>query len=109
MPLPTRPDDDPRPDPPERPDNDACCHCGCDPCIFDLYDAEVARWRAEIAAWEKRKPAAGGTRTHAPRDVGDKPEGARAERAVTGRDPAVNRAGKTAPVPAHKPVRKPKA
>ena len=57
MPSPPRPDDDPRPEPPERPDDDACCHCGCDPCIFDLYDAEVDRWRAELAAWEKRQTA----------------------------------------------------
>ncbi|MFP6561452.1 oxidoreductase-like domain-containing protein [Paraburkholderia sp. B3] len=57
MPKPPRPDDDPRPEPPERPDNDACCHSGCDPCIFDLYDEALDRWRAELAAWEARETA----------------------------------------------------
>jgi hypothetical protein len=52
-----RPDDDPRPEPPERPDDDACCGSGCDPCIFDLYAEELNRWRAELAAWESRQAA----------------------------------------------------
>ena len=56
MPSPSRPDDDPRPDPPERPDDDACCRCGCDPCIFDLYDAEMERWRIELARSKKGIP-----------------------------------------------------
>jgi len=57
MPLPPRADDDPRPQPPECPDDDACCHSGCDPCIFDLYDEEMGRYRAELAAWEARETA----------------------------------------------------
>ncbi len=55
MSLPSSPEDDPRPQPPERPDDNACCQSGCDPCIFDLYNDEVTRWRAELAAWEKRE------------------------------------------------------
>ncbi|MEX3840666.1 oxidoreductase-like domain-containing protein [Paraburkholderia sp. BR10882] len=55
MPLPPRPDDDPRPQPPVCPDNDDCCHSGCDPCIFDLYDEEFGRYRAALAAWEARE------------------------------------------------------
>ncbi|MEM5399141.1 MULTISPECIES: oxidoreductase-like domain-containing protein [Paraburkholderia] len=55
MSLPPRPDDDPRPQPPECPDNDDCCHSGCDPCIFDLYDEEFGRYRAALAAWEARE------------------------------------------------------
>ena len=57
MPLPSHLDNDPRPEPPERPDDDACCRSGCDPCIFDTYYAEMERWRADLAAWEKRKSA----------------------------------------------------
>lgn len=56
MSLPPRPDDDdPRPLPPECPDNDDCCHSGCDPCIFDLYDEEFGRYRAALAAWQARE------------------------------------------------------
>ncbi|PYE27470.1 oxidoreductase family protein [Paraburkholderia silvatlantica] len=55
MSLPPRPDDDPRPEPPVCPDNDDCCHSGCDPCIFDLYDEEFGRYRAALAAWEARE------------------------------------------------------
>jgi len=57
MPVPSRSDDDPRPEPPERPANDDCCHCGCDPCIFDLYNEALERWRVELAAWEARRAA----------------------------------------------------
>jgi hypothetical protein len=84
MPTPPRPDDDPRPAPPERPDNDACCHSGCDPCIFDLYDEEMDRWRAGLAAWEKRHAAA------------REPQKPAVKRAV-------KRAAKAAPNPARKP------
>ncbi|MBB3260272.1 hypothetical protein F4827_004949 [Paraburkholderia bannensis] len=55
MSLPPRPEDDPRPQPPERPDDNACCQSGCDPCIFDLYNDEVTRYRADLAAWEQRE------------------------------------------------------
>ncbi|QBR00847.1 hypothetical protein E1956_25595 [Paraburkholderia pallida] len=57
MSLPPRPEDDPRPLPPERPSNEDCCQSGCSPCIFDLYDEEVDRWRAALAAWEAREAA----------------------------------------------------
>jgi hypothetical protein len=58
MPLLPPSDNDPRPEPPERPDDDACCRSGCDPCIFDEYYAAMERWRADLAAWEKRRSAA---------------------------------------------------
>jgi hypothetical protein len=57
MPLPPHADDDPRPQPPERPDDDACCQSGCDPCIFDLYAEELGRYRTALAAWEAREAA----------------------------------------------------
>lgn len=64
MSLPLRPEDDPRPQPPERPDDNACCQSGCDPCIFDLYNDEVTRWRAELAAWEQREAQREATAEH---------------------------------------------
>lgn len=45
---------DPRPEPPPTPDDDACCGNGCDPCIWDLHAAEVARWREALRAWQER-------------------------------------------------------
>jgi hypothetical protein len=47
-------DDDPRPTPPEQPDPAECCQSGCDPCVFDVYQDEVTRYRARLAAWEAR-------------------------------------------------------
>ncbi|WP_061137422.1 oxidoreductase-like domain-containing protein [Caballeronia fortuita] len=46
--------DDPRPLPPERPLPEDCCQSGCNPCIFDLYQEELARYRAALRAWEAR-------------------------------------------------------
>ncbi|WP_322045974.1 oxidoreductase-like domain-containing protein [Paraburkholderia sp. J67] len=57
MSLPPLSEDDPRPLPPERPDDDACCQSGCDPCIFDFYNDELQKWRAALAAWEVREAA----------------------------------------------------
>ncbi|MEI5999083.1 oxidoreductase [Paraburkholderia bengalensis] len=50
--------DDPRPTPPPTPDPGDCCHSGCDPCVFDLYEDELTRYRAALAAWEARHAAA---------------------------------------------------
>jgi hypothetical protein len=72
MSLPLRPDDDPRPQPPVCPDNDDCCHSGCDPCIFDLYDEEFGRYRAALAAWEARE-AERQAQAKAPRKRAPKP------------------------------------
>jgi hypothetical protein len=49
-------DDDPPPEPPKPPTSDDCCHSGCDPCVFDLYDAALERYRVARAAWEARHP-----------------------------------------------------
>ena len=49
------PAEDPRPVPPTEPDLDECCHSGCVPCIFDLYEEAVERYRIELKAWEERR------------------------------------------------------
>lgn len=49
---------DPMPQPPPEPDFDACCGNGCDPCIFDLHDLEMDRYRQALRAWRERHPDA---------------------------------------------------
>jgi hypothetical protein len=56
----TRISHDPRPQPPEQPGDDECCRSGCDPCIFDLYQQELQRYREQLAQWEARQAKAGG-------------------------------------------------
>ncbi|MDR9433170.1 MAG: oxidoreductase-like domain-containing protein [Spiribacter sp.] len=36
----------PLPPPPREPDWDECCGNGCNPCVFDLYEQRLERWRA---------------------------------------------------------------
>jgi hypothetical protein len=40
--------------PPTQPDLDDCCHSGCNPCIFDLYDAALERYQSALAEWQAR-------------------------------------------------------
>ena len=47
--------DDPRPIPPIQPELEDCCNSGCSPCVFDLYDEALARYRVELAEWEARQ------------------------------------------------------
>jgi hypothetical protein len=49
-------DCDPAPQPPPRPDIDDCCRSGCVPCVFDLYEEALERYRAELKAWKERHP-----------------------------------------------------
>jgi hypothetical protein len=44
-----------KPIPPARPSQDECCHSGCDPCIFDLYEAALERYRVALQLWEQEK------------------------------------------------------
>lgn len=46
--------DDPAPEPPRRPDIDECCRSGCVPCVFDLYEESMERYRIELKAWQQR-------------------------------------------------------
>jgi hypothetical protein len=50
-----RNDDAPAPQPPRRPDLDDCCRSGCVPCVFDLYEAALERYRLQLKAWELRR------------------------------------------------------
>jgi hypothetical protein len=33
-----------------------CCGSGCDPCVFDLYEAALERYRLALARWRKEHP-----------------------------------------------------
>lgn len=46
---------DPRPQPPVRPDLEDCCRSGCTPCVFDLYEEALERYREALAAWEAKQ------------------------------------------------------
>ena len=46
---------DPKPVPPTRPNNDECCHSGCNPCVFDLYEDDMARYWEALKEWNKRQ------------------------------------------------------
>lgn len=45
--------DDPPPIPPTPPGIDDCCRRGCDPCIHDLYEEELARYEVALAKWQQ--------------------------------------------------------
>lgn len=47
--------EDSPPVPPVAPDDSDCCRSGCDPCVFDLYQEELERYRAQLRAWEERQ------------------------------------------------------
>jgi hypothetical protein len=46
---------DPPPTAPEAPLASDCCGGGCDRCVYDLHDEALARYRAELAAWQARQ------------------------------------------------------
>lgn len=46
---------DPRPVPPVRPGREDCCKGSCDPCIFDVYDHALDRYRSDLQEWEERQ------------------------------------------------------
>lgn len=47
-------DDDPVPVPPERPAPEECCNSGCIPCVYDLYDDAMDRYREALKDWHAR-------------------------------------------------------
>ena len=46
--------DDPMPVPPQPPQPGDCCHSGCTFCVEDMYQDELERYRAALAAWRQR-------------------------------------------------------
>ena len=53
-------ENDPPPTPPVEPDAGDCCGEGCVPCIFDIYETALQRYRDELAQWRLRHPEAAG-------------------------------------------------
>jgi hypothetical protein len=51
--------DDPMPVPPVQPALEDCCRSGCTPCVFDLYEDAMERYRTRMAAWQARHRARG--------------------------------------------------
>jgi hypothetical protein len=52
-------DDDPRPQPPDKPLPQECCESGCPICVYDLYAEALDEDRRALAEWKKRHPGAG--------------------------------------------------
>jgi hypothetical protein len=48
--------DDPAPQSPQEPDPGDCCGEGCVNCVFDVYEAALARYELRLAAWRARHP-----------------------------------------------------
>ena len=47
-------DDDPPPQRPGEPDPADCCGEGCVNCVYDVYEAALARYERDLAAWRAR-------------------------------------------------------
>jgi len=69
--------DDPPPVPPVQPELEDCCNSGCNPCVFDLYQSELERYRTALAEWQDRQTrqaqASANSRSRARRAHADKP------------------------------------
>lgn len=46
------------PEPPEEPLQSDCCGTGCSPCVFDIYQEDMERWK-ELASLKPEERAAG--------------------------------------------------
>ncbi|MBV7486795.1 oxidoreductase-like domain-containing protein [Bordetella sp. BOR01] len=53
-PSPAKPVHDPEPVPPQAPAPGDCCQSGCIPCVYDLYDDAMDRYREQLRAWRAR-------------------------------------------------------
>lgn len=47
--------EDELPQPPEKPDPNDCCGGGCTPCIFEIYNEELAKYEIELLEWKRRQ------------------------------------------------------
>jgi hypothetical protein len=56
--------DDPQPTPPIEPALEDCCQSGCDPCIFDIYQDALERYRVALQEWQARQPLPKPSRKH---------------------------------------------
>jgi hypothetical protein len=52
------PASDPAPVPPHEPALEDCCQSGCAPCIFDLYQEALERYRIALQTWQRRQDKA---------------------------------------------------
>jgi len=50
---------DPRPLPPEKPLPGDCCGDGCAMCVNDVYEMELERYEAALAAWCEAREQSG--------------------------------------------------
>ncbi len=39
------------PEPPRQPEPWECCQSGCDPCVYDRYWEDLARYERALEAW----------------------------------------------------------
>lgn len=46
------------PEPPMRPLDSECCGNGCTPCVFDIYDDQMERWRKLCAMSSEERAVA---------------------------------------------------
>ena len=54
--MPTSRSEDKQPTPPIEPALEDCCQSGCDPCIFDIYQDALERYRVALQEWQARQP-----------------------------------------------------
>jgi len=54
--------DQPPPIPPAAPQAGDCCRGGCDPCVFDLYEDELARYEEALRRWQLEQVVGNGTK-----------------------------------------------
>ena len=55
---------------PEPPDPGDCCGSGCPRCVLDVYDEQLAAWKAAVAALEQAAADAQGNAVAAPPSTG---------------------------------------
>jgi hypothetical protein len=48
--------DDPKPQPPDRPEPGDCCGSGCVVCVFDYYEEQLERYEKALSEWRLRHP-----------------------------------------------------
>ena len=36
---------------------ETCCGRGCDPCVFDLYERDMERYRVKLREWQEKNAA----------------------------------------------------